>query len=193
MDDASRLVILEQALRGTYGTRLARAEIPLVGLGVVSSPGARVLSRDPLVTDTAGKALLVDRMGLEFAEVSTELDRLRDVDPGWWPLGKLIAYNLQDRPFVHLDNDVFLWRALPAALPRRPFLRSAPSSIPCRTDGFGPARGCPSLRGMALLFRPNGSGRRHASARGSGRRIAASSADKGRTFCATIPNWEFAW
>jgi hypothetical protein len=39
-----------------------------------------------LVTDTAGKGLLVDRLGLEFAEVSTELDRLRDVDPAGGPL-----------------------------------------------------------------------------------------------------------
>jgi len=69
-----------------------------------------------LVTDTAGKALLIDTLGLPFREVSTELDRLRDVDPGWWTLGKLVAYGLQDRPFVHIDTDVFLWKALPAAL-----------------------------------------------------------------------------
>jgi len=69
-----------------------------------------------LVTDTAGKELLIDRLELPFKEVSTELDRLRDVDPGWWTLGKLIAYGLQDRPFVHIDTDVFLWKALPAAL-----------------------------------------------------------------------------
>jgi hypothetical protein len=69
-----------------------------------------------LVTDTAGKALLVDALELPFTEVSTELDRLRDVDPGWWALGKLVAYRLQDRPFVHLDSDVFLWKPLPAGL-----------------------------------------------------------------------------
>jgi hypothetical protein len=79
-----------------------------------------------LVADTAGKALLVDKLGLEFAEVSTELDRLRDADLGWWSLGKLIAYNLQDRPFVHLDNDVFLWRALPSALTSAPVFAQCP-------------------------------------------------------------------
>jgi hypothetical protein len=69
-----------------------------------------------LVTDREGKALLVDRLGLQFDHVVTELERLRGVDEGWWTLGKLAAYSVQDRPFVHLDTDVFLWRPLPAGL-----------------------------------------------------------------------------
>lgn len=79
-----------------------------------------------LITDTAGKALLVDRLELPFKEVSTELDRLRDVDPGWWALGKLVAYRLQDRPFVHLDTDVFLWKPLPAGLVGAPVFTQCP-------------------------------------------------------------------
>lgn len=79
-----------------------------------------------LVTDTAGKSLLVDQLGLQFDHVSTELDRLRDSDPGWWALGKLVAYSLQDRPFVHLDTDVFLWKALPAALTAAPVFAQCP-------------------------------------------------------------------
>lgn len=69
-----------------------------------------------LMTDTEGKALLIDGLGLPFEEVSTELDRLRDVDAGWWTLGKLVTYSLQTHPFVHIDTDVFLWKELPAAL-----------------------------------------------------------------------------
>jgi Family of unknown function (DUF6734) len=69
-----------------------------------------------LVTDTAGKALLVDALGLPFEAVSTELDTLRDADPALWALGKLVAYSVQHAPFVHLDTDVFLWQPLPAAL-----------------------------------------------------------------------------
>ena len=79
-----------------------------------------------LITDTAGKAMLVGALGLEFGEVSTELDRLRDVDPDWWALGKLVAYSLQDRPFVHIDSDVFLWRALPATLAAAPVFAQCP-------------------------------------------------------------------
>ncbi len=102
-----------------------------------------------LVTDTAGKELLVDRLGLEFREVSTELDRLRDVDPGWWALGKLVAYSIQNEPFVHLDTDVFLWRPLPA------WLTSAPVFVQCpEHHAFGQGRCDP--RQIAMLFESHG-------------------------------------
>jgi hypothetical protein len=67
-----------------------------------------------LITDKVGKSLLIDHLGLSFTDVSTELERLRKADASWWALGKLVAYSLQDRPFFHLDTDVFLWRPLPA-------------------------------------------------------------------------------
>lgn len=76
----------------------------------------RHYSETMLVTDSAGKAQLVDCLGLSFTHVSTELDSIDNADPGWWALGKLVAYSLQDRPFVHLDTDVFLWKPLPAGL-----------------------------------------------------------------------------
>jgi hypothetical protein len=75
-----------------------------------------------LVTDSPGKLLLVDKLGLSFTHVSTELDRLRNLDPAWWAVGKLVAYSLQDKPFVHLDTDVFLWRPLPAKITTSPVL-----------------------------------------------------------------------
>jgi hypothetical protein len=58
----------------------------------------------------------VDELGLAFGSVSTALDELDDADPAFWMLGKLVAYSVQDEPFVHLDTDVFLWRPLPPAL-----------------------------------------------------------------------------
>lgn len=79
-----------------------------------------------LITDSPGKALLVDRLGLSFTDVSTELDRLHAEDPGWWALGKLVAYGLQDKPFVHLDTDVFLWRPLPRNMATAPVLAQYP-------------------------------------------------------------------
>lgn len=69
-----------------------------------------------LVTDDAGAELLVDGLGLEFGEVSTALNGLRDCDPAWWSMGKLVAVGRQERPFVHLDADVFLWKPLPFGL-----------------------------------------------------------------------------
>ncbi len=82
-----------------------------------------------LVTDRAGKKLLVDDLGLPFSDVSTELDHLEGADPAWWALGKLIAYSLQDQPFVHLDTDVFLWKALPAELTEAPVFAQCPEYV----------------------------------------------------------------
>jgi hypothetical protein len=63
--------------------------------------------------------LLVDGLELPFEHVSTALNYLDAglrYDPAWWALGKLYAYHLQEEPFVHLDNDVFLWKRLPDKL-----------------------------------------------------------------------------
>jgi hypothetical protein len=82
-----------------------------------------------LVTDDAGADLLVGSLGLRFKEVSTSLNSLRDANPGWWVHGKLAAYRLQTRPFVHLDNDVFLWRPLPESLSSAPVFGQNPESF----------------------------------------------------------------
>lgn len=87
---------------------------------------SRYFPETVLVTDSPGKALLVDQLGLPFTHVTTDLDALRDADSGWWALGKLAAYRLQDRPFVHLDTDVFLWKPLPAAMLDAPVFAQCP-------------------------------------------------------------------
>jgi hypothetical protein len=79
-----------------------------------------------LVTDAYGKTMLVDRLGLPFDEVETGLDDFAGVDPEWWALGKLVAYSLQSRPFIHLDADVFLWKPLPARLLTAPVFAQCP-------------------------------------------------------------------
>lgn len=83
-----------------------------------------------LVTDELGARLLVDGLGLKFGRVSTELTALRDSDPQWWVLGKLLAYRAQEQPFVHIDNDVFLWKALPERLERAPVCAQNPEWFP---------------------------------------------------------------
>lgn len=85
--------------------------------------------RTSLVTDTPGSALLVDGLGLPFTDVSTALDELDDADPDLWMLGKLLAYGLQEEPFVHLDTDVFLWRRLPAGVAAAPVFAQHPEEF----------------------------------------------------------------
>lgn len=82
-----------------------------------------------LVTDDAGAKMLVDGLGLEFDTVSTELNALQHQDPDWWILGKLWAYRSQTQPFIHVDNDVFLWKALPSELDSAPVFTQNPESF----------------------------------------------------------------
>jgi hypothetical protein len=80
-----------------------------------------------LVTDSAGARLLVDRLALPFRHVDLRLDRLHaSCDEEWWVLGKLTAYAAQTAPFLHLDNDVVLWRPLPTAVTDAPVFAQNP-------------------------------------------------------------------
>ncbi|MFV8750064.1 DUF6734 family protein [Nannocystaceae bacterium ST9] len=104
--------------------------------------------RTALITDSLGKRWLVDELGLPFDEVSTELDALADADPRFWALGKLYAYRAQTEPFVHLDNDVFLWKRLPAALEQAAVLAQNPEYF---TPGDPMAYYQPTMLSSALL------------------------------------------
>jgi hypothetical protein len=101
--------------------------------------GTRHYPETMLVTDSGGARMLVDRLGLRFSEVSTCLDRLDAHDPGWWVLGKLVAYAMQTDPFVHLDNDVFLWKRLPAHLETAPVLAQHPEVYSPDQEVYRPA------------------------------------------------------
>jgi hypothetical protein len=81
--------------------------------------------RTALFSDDEGARLLVDGLGIEFNEVSTELNSLKDRDPAWWALGKIHTYGLQTLPFVHIDSDVYLWKR-PALDPSAPIVAQNP-------------------------------------------------------------------
>lgn len=110
----------------------------LLAWGLSVGLASRHFAETALITDSRGKALLVDRLGLRFTSVSTELDRLAGQDPGLWALGKLLAYSIQDAPFVHLDTDVFLWRALPPRLLDAPVFAQNPERFPVGDASCGP-------------------------------------------------------
>lgn len=110
----------------------------LLAWGLSVQTARRHYPETVLVTDDAGRRLLVDRLGLPFTHVSTDLERLRSADPGWWALGKLVAYALQDRPFVHVDNDVFLWKPLPASVATAPVFAQCPEYYHGVEEGGSP-------------------------------------------------------
>ena len=112
-----------------YGRIWCKPLHHLLAWGLSVDAARRHYPETVLITDRAGKQLLVDQLGLHFTQVSTELERLDGVDPGWWALGKLVAYSLQDRPFVHLDSDVFLWKPLPGHLSASPVFTQYPEGF----------------------------------------------------------------
>ena len=66
-----------------------------------------------LYTDEAGKRLLIDTLRLPYTKVHVLLDELNDYDIDLWAIGKMFTYKLQTKPFLHVDGDVYIWKAFP--------------------------------------------------------------------------------
>ncbi|UMO99601.1 DUF6734 family protein [Amycolatopsis sp. EV170708-02-1] len=89
-----------------------------------------------LVTDDWGHELLVTRLRLPFDDISLSLNGLDGQDPSWWALGKLHAYREQREPFLHIDNDVFLWPGFPAAGLDGEIVAQNPEHAPVSDAGY---------------------------------------------------------
>jgi hypothetical protein len=55
---------------------------------------------------------VIKPLGLPITSYSNKLNEMKSVSRFFWAYGKLLAYCEQKEPFVHIDNDVFLWDAL---------------------------------------------------------------------------------
>jgi len=67
--------------------------------------------RVEMVTDSASK-VWIEKLGLPFESIRTDLDELQKYDKGSWALGKIKAYSIQEEPFLHVDLDVILFEPL---------------------------------------------------------------------------------
>ncbi len=56
---------------------------------------------------------VIKPLGLPITSYSNKLNEMKRVSKYFWAYGKLLAYNEQTKPFVHIDNDVFLFDPLP--------------------------------------------------------------------------------
>lgn len=52
-------------------------------------------------------------INLPVTSYTNDLNPMHEVSRFFWAYGKMIAYTAQKVPFVHIDNDVFLWDPLP--------------------------------------------------------------------------------
>jgi hypothetical protein len=60
-----------------------------------------------LVTDTDGEKI-VKEIGLPYNNISTELNRIETKVPNTlWAYGKIVAYSIQNKPFIHIDGDAY--------------------------------------------------------------------------------------
>ena len=63
-----------------------------------------------LYTDTPGLKLLEPYMDrLPYSKVYTILDELDHIPSFLWAFPKIYVYSLQLKPFLHIDNDFYLW------------------------------------------------------------------------------------
>jgi len=92
--------------------------------------------RTRLVTDSAGMKMLVDGVGLDFDDVRLDLSEIEECDPAWWVLGKIQAFRTQHEPFVHIDNDVYLWNGLPERLTSADVLAQNPEHFTDASDYY---------------------------------------------------------
>lgn len=64
-----------------------------------------------LYTDQAGYDLLIHKLKLPYTKTHIVLDDLNHYPESVWALSKIRTYSLQKSPFIHIDGDVFLWKA----------------------------------------------------------------------------------
>lgn len=65
-----------------------------------------------LYTDDYGLKLFRDDLGLPYGNFHTVLNEI-NIDEALWAYGKIFTYSLQKEPFLHLDNDIFIWQKFP--------------------------------------------------------------------------------
>jgi hypothetical protein len=69
-----------------------------------------------LYTDSAAAKILIDCLKLPYTELVCNLDKFTNIHPHLWALPKIYTYSLQETPFLHIDGDVFIWKAFEAEL-----------------------------------------------------------------------------
>lgn len=85
----------------------------------------RWFDRVILITDKEGENRLIGKYGLPFSEVRVVLDdQFEPAQSLIWSAGKVWTYQhmaAAGEPFLHLDNDVFLWKKPPDRILEAPF------------------------------------------------------------------------
>lgn len=98
-----------------------------------------------LYTDDKGYDLFFKKLRLPYQDISLALNDLKNEDPGLWVVGRFIALQQQQQPFIHVDTDVYLWKKLPRL--------SHSNSVITQSEISLPAPYKKSLEGIISKFR----------------------------------------
>ncbi len=69
-----------------------------------------------LYTDSFGYEILIKKLKLPYTKVHVILDEMKNYPKDLWAIAKIKTYELQDKPFLHIDGDVFIWDKFPDEL-----------------------------------------------------------------------------
>lgn len=111
----------------------------------------RHFKKTELYTDDAGAELLINKLKLPFSKVVTSLNDISHYDCAWWTLGKLHTYSKQSSPFVHIDNDVYLWKALPERFMRADIIGQNPEYFQTGSSWYQPEKFDPIIKSQHWL------------------------------------------
>jgi hypothetical protein len=59
---------------------------------------------------------------LPFTSIEVVMDNINWLSDDCWSLSKIYVYSLQKEPFIHIDNDVFIWEKFSEELVKKDFL-----------------------------------------------------------------------
>ncbi|PRY35980.1 hypothetical protein CLV58_113111 [Spirosoma oryzae] len=76
----------------------------------------RYYDKIELVTDELGYQVLIEQLKLPYTSVRVELNKLDEQPPIFWGLAKIYAQSIQKEPFLHVDNDVFIFDSFAESL-----------------------------------------------------------------------------
>jgi len=79
-----------------------------------------------LYANTSAARLLIDNLHLPYTDVFCKHDKLVLPHPELWALTKIYTYQLQEKPFLHIDGDVFFFGRLPESLLKNDLIAQNP-------------------------------------------------------------------
>lgn len=64
-----------------------------------------------LYTDTHGFDVLIKQLQLPYSKAKVVFDDRTRYPKGLWALPKIKTYSLQEKPFIHVDGNIFIWES----------------------------------------------------------------------------------